>query len=115
MKDVFKQAYIAKLSGIVKYHNDKEIWWEDENESFTLEFVNDSAVTVIKRLYRENKLYCIIYYKNCKPHRIDGPAVEYANRYRAWYQNGKLHRLDSPAAEWANGDKWWYQNGKRTK
>ena len=46
-------------------------------------------------------------------HRLDGPAVEYANRYRAWYQNGKPHRLDGPALEYASGDKCWYQNGQR--
>jgi len=45
-------------------------------------------------------------------HRTDGPAVEYADEYRAWFQNGKLHRLDGPAAEWASGDSFWYQNGQ---
>lgn len=29
-----------------------------------------------------------------------------------WYLNGKLHRLDGPAVEFANGDKHWYLNGK---
>ena len=27
---------------------------------------------------------------------------------KAWYLNGELHRLDGPAVEFANGDKWWY-------
>jgi hypothetical protein len=25
-----------------------------------------------------------------------------------WYQNGLRHRLDGPAIEWADGDKSWY-------
>ena len=45
-------------------------------------------------------------------HRIDGPAIEYANGDKRWYQNDKLHRIDGPAEEWTNGDKYWYQNGK---
>ncbi len=44
-------------------------------------------------------------------HRIDGPAVEYANGDKEWYQNGQLHRIDGPAVEGANGHKAWYQNG----
>jgi hypothetical protein len=46
-------------------------------------------------------------------HRLDGPAVEWANGEKYWYQNGQRHRLDGPAVEWANGAKTWYQNGKR--
>jgi len=45
-------------------------------------------------------------------HRLDGPAVELANKYKAWYQDGKRHRLDGPAVEWANKYKAWYQNGE---
>ena len=52
---------------------------------------------------------------NGQLHRIDGPAIEYANSSRCWFQNGKCHRLDGPAIEWANGDKEWYINGKRIK
>jgi hypothetical protein len=46
-------------------------------------------------------------------HREDGPAIEYANGYKAWYRNGKLHREDEPAVIYANGNKYWYLNGKR--
>ena len=45
-------------------------------------------------------------------HRTDGPAVEYADGYRAWYLNGKLHRVDGPAIERANGSREWYLNGR---
>ena len=46
--------------------------------------------------------------QNDKLHRLDGPAIEYANGIKYWYQNDKLHRLDGPAVEWSKGDKQWY-------
>ncbi|WP_276947111.1 hypothetical protein [Ferrimicrobium acidiphilum] len=30
-------------------------------------------------------------------HRLDGPAVIYADGSERWYRHGKLHRLDGPA------------------
>ena len=45
-------------------------------------------------------------------HREDGPAVEYADGYKAWYLNGKYHREDGPAIEYAGGTKEWFINGK---
>ena len=45
-------------------------------------------------------------------HRLDGPAFEWADGYKAWYVNGKLHRLDGPAIEGADGYKAWYVEGK---
>ena len=48
-----------------------------------------------------------------KLHRVDGPAIEWANGAKEWWVNGKLHRVGGPAVEWANGDKWWHVNGKR--
>ena len=45
---------------------------------------------------KENK-----YWENDKGqlHRIDGPAVEYADGSKSWYINGKFHRIDGPAIE----------------
>jgi len=43
-------------------------------------------------------------------HRLDGPAIEWANGYKAWYINGQRHREDGPAFESANGDKYWCIN-----
>lgn len=48
-----------------------------------------------------------------KLHRLDGPAVEYADGDKAWYSNGWIHREDGPALEYADGDKEWWVNGKR--
>ena len=53
------------------------------------------------------------WYQNGKLHRLDGPAIEYANGdYKVWYRNDNYHRLDGPAIEYANGDKYWCRNGK---
>jgi len=52
------------------------------------------------------------WYQNDKRHRIDGPAVEDADGTKWWYQNGQLHRTDGPAVEYANGAKYWYIEGK---
>ena len=46
-------------------------------------------------------------------HRIEGPAIEYADGSKVWFLNGKLHREGGPAYEGANGSKWWYLNGER--
>lgn len=44
-------------------------------------------------------------------HREDGPAeiTEWASR---WYFDGKLHRDGGPAIEYSNGHLQWYKNGK---
>ena len=47
-----------------------------------------------------------------KLHRLDGPAVEQADGYRAWWQNGYLHRNDGPAVESPSGYRAWFQNGQ---
>ena len=49
-------------------------------------------------------------------HRLNGPAVEYADGSKAWWVDGKLHRLDGPAREWANGHKeWWADHENLTE
>ena len=56
------------------------------------------------------------WFQNGKRHRLDGPAIEFCpgayfvDGHKEWYQNGKCHRLNGPAIEYANGDKYWYQN-----
>lgn len=49
----------------------------------------------------------------CLLHRLDGPAVERTDGYKAWYVNGGRHRLDGPAIEFAEGGKHWYIEGKK--
>jgi hypothetical protein len=45
-------------------------------------------------------------------HRIDGPAIEWADGNKAWFVNGQLHRPDGPAWEGANGGKEWWVTGR---
>jgi hypothetical protein len=45
-------------------------------------------------------------------HRLDGPAIEYADGSKEWRVDGKLHRLDGPAIEYTDGHKAWYVNGE---
>ena len=52
----------------------------------------------------------IKYYLNDKLHRVDGPALEFNNGYKAWYKNGLRHREDGPAIENPEGFKMWYLN-----
>ncbi len=53
------------------------------------------------------------WYLGDKPHREDGPAIEYANGHKQWCKHGEFHRKDGPAIEYADGTKVWYINGKR--
>ena len=50
---------------------------------------------------------------NNKRHRLDGPAIEWIDGSNLWYVNGKLHRSDGPAVEYADGSKQWWVNGER--
>lgn len=45
-------------------------------------------------------------------HRLDGPAIEYANGSKVWWANGKLHRIDGPAVERIDKSNAWYVDGE---
>ena len=53
------------------------------------------------------------YWVNGKRHRIDGPAIEWADGGKQYWVDGKLHRLDGPAVEYANGHKSYWVDGKK--
>ena len=46
-----------------------------------------------------------------KLHRVEGPAVEWADGAREWWENGQRHRVGGPAVEWADGSRSWWENG----
>jgi hypothetical protein len=48
---------------------------------------------------------------NGQRHRVDGPAVIYADGSKRWYINDQLHRLDGPAIIRVDGSQYWYING----
>jgi hypothetical protein len=45
-------------------------------------------------------------------HRLDGPALEWADGTSFWYFNDELHRDDGPAIEWADGSREWHRHGQ---
>jgi len=45
-------------------------------------------------------------------HRLDGPAIIWANGTQEWWVNDLRHRTSGPAIIWANGTQSWYVNGK---
>ena len=53
------------------------------------------------------------WYLNGKPHREDGPAIEWANGSKEWWLNGKRRREDGPAVERADGIKEWWLHGQK--
>ncbi len=81
----------------------------------TIDFLKNSATFLLMETYKvivdEDKN---IYWSNDKDqlHRLDGPAVEYADGSKEWYVDGKLHRLDGPAVEYTDGHKAWYVIGE---
>jgi hypothetical protein len=56
-----------------------------------------------------------LWYQYGKLHRINGPAIEYANSTLEWYQNGKLHNEYGPAIIRANGISEWFIKGDRVQ
>ena len=49
---------------------------------------------------------------NSQRHRLDGPAVIYANGRQEWWVNGQRHRLDGPAVISAEGEQVWFVNNR---
>jgi len=112
----FENAFIAKLSGIVEYKNENEMWWEDNEHKVTIEFLNDSAFSAkVREYYKNGNIRWEYDYRNGKLH---GKYIRwYENGNKQWeydYQNGKLH---GKYIRWyENGNKQWeydYRNGKR--
>lgn len=108
---------------IVEVHR-KDLTYEDIEEirALTKEY-SQKGVPVknigYKYYYSENCYYIIDeignkeWFKDNKPHRLDGPAKEYADGSKLYYVNGKLHKENGPAAILANGGKEYWKNGKK--
>ena len=74
-----------------------------------------NIITEMKTQYIKKNNVGTFYYSDktmTKPHREDGPAVEYSDGTKSWYLNGQPHREDGPAVEFSDGTKFWYLNGK---
>ena len=53
----------------------------------------------------------LIFYKNRKYHRLNGPAIEYVDGDSMWFKDGLFHRTNGPAIEWADNAKEWWVEG----
>jgi len=73
------------------------------------DYIEEDGLTYEVRTYPSRDKYWR--YKDLY-HRLNGPAIEYADGDKSYYINGKFHRLDGPAIERANGTKHYYINGK---
>ena len=87
-------------ANLESYHLDwrqerKPEWW-DENWDESIEI---RAKQIISPFIIDGNL-------------VRGP-VENNDGDKEWYQNGLLHRLDGPAVEWSDGYKAWYIEGTR--
>jgi len=61
-----------------------------------------------------NKYKTICWYNEKNQlHRLNGPAIEWADGTKEWWVDDKCHRLDGPAVEWASGFKAWWVKGKQ--
>ena len=80
-----------------------------DNDNIFKLYMESAEEPRMKQDKRGNKRWKL---KNNQHHRIDGPAVEYADGSKAWYQFDKLHREDGPAMELKDGSKAWYIKGE---
>jgi hypothetical protein len=46
-------------------------------------------------------------------HRLNGPAVEYADGDESWWIEDEIHRLDGPAFKTLAGYEDWWINGEQ--
>ena len=96
---IFSKLLSTSLFG---FFINKKVQANEEQPNYDIKLVEESKTSYYKSINGVHKL-----------HRVDGPAVEFANGIKIWYQNGQLHRLDGPAIERTNGDKEWFQDGQR--
>ena len=53
----------------------------------------------------------VVFYKDGKMHRDEGPACISPGRFQQWRKNGMLHREDGPAFKWGDGKiEFWLFN-----
>ena len=85
------------------------------NEYGTKHYYSDAAMKILHRIDGPAIEFADGYkawHVNDKLHRLDGPAVELSSGYKEWWVDGKIHRLDGPAIEYTDGNNLWYIDGK---
>jgi uncharacterized protein len=103
MQQILEDAFIAKLSGIAEYKNEKEIWWKESNLKFTIEFLNDSVSNVILRSY---------YYTGIKREETNYKNGKVNGKHISWYQNGQKFMETNYKNDKMHGKRTiWFGNG----
>lgn len=77
MQGLLKEALIAKLSGIAKWRNEKEMWWRN----YTFEWCEDKVI--VRRYWDDDQLQCKY---ECKNGMLDGKIVAYREDGRIWWE-----------------------------
>ena len=60
-----------------------------------------------------NSIGSILYYKDGKLHRDDGPAVIHPDGSEKWIRDDNFHREDGPAIIHPSGYERWFMDGER--
>ena len=77
-------------------------------------YITEDEVVVYQ--LSEDYLYMVYMNDNKDPHRLDGPAWNWADGSKSWWENGERHRAGGlPAIEGAEGYKEWWMNGRKIK
>ncbi len=65
----------------------------------------------IVKVYEDGNTFW--YNKEEQFHRLNGPAEEHSDGYKAYWINDKLHNLEGPAVIYPSGEVVYYIEGKR--
>ena len=105
-EQTFKDAYIAKLTGIAEYKNENEIWWENPDCEWrmTIEFVDNSISFTKVRYYKDGN-------KRVEENRINGKLN---GKYISWHEDGSKCREQNFVDGRLNGT-WTSWNKDGTK
>jgi len=101
-----KEEDLPPSDGVWNYYSGYHRW-----ESRLNGHIHNSLGPAVIQFTQQGAIYQRAWVVNHQYHRLDGPAIEYADGTKKWYANGELHRLDGPAFECADGYEEWYVGG----
>lgn len=102
----FKEEDLPPTDGVWNYYHSDHRWESKLNGR-----LHNSLGPALIQLTKHDTIYLRAWAVNDQYHRLDGPAIEYADGAKKWYVNGQLHRLDGPAVEFDDGMKMWFIDG----
>ena len=109
--DLVDWEYVSMNIHIPNFSDEFFVKFKYDIEWVAMAWYNSSMTTEFAHSH-EKEIGYKAWYQNGELHRIDGPAVVYADGTKYWYKNGNRHRENGPAVIYPNGNQHWYQNGK---